>query len=467
MKIKRIMVLVLVCSMILINSLPSFAEETENYEYQIANISETTLSEINVYSIENIEVDIINFNGYTKPATNLYDDGFGIFQDDNFATYYFNSLFGNYGNNTHGSCGYVAAAMLLSYYDVYLDDRIIEENYDEPAELTNFDLSKNLYSPGIKEEGDSLCPVDGGVTDLNHLNIGNYWEVINNNWEDYFHLYLIKLAEEEFNMYHSELATLEECGITVVSEAACASTMLQQKNVIEHYLYEVKGYTESEISLEYTNVNVRDFAINKIKNGQPVMLLLGGTTGFHLVVAYDLDDKKTEDNSDDDIYAHYGWLLYRTRRHINIDTDEFPLLVSAMALNVNIEHSCSNNYVSSDGTTYCSCYFSCHPDHVCTYDPYDDEQHIYTCNCVNKAINKLDHEFEYTFVDDTYHILKCECGATSGSRSRHTFSFEDSGSVRRRCIGCGAFINMGLGGGGGIYPIFSIKPPIIEMEYSE
>ena len=72
-----------------------------------------------------------------------------------------------------------------------------------------------------------------------------------------------------------------------------------------------------------------------------------------------------------------------------------------------------------------------------------------------------------TFVDDTYHILKCECGATSGNQSRHTFSFEDSGSARKRCIGCGAIINVGLGGGEGIYPIFSIKPPITQMEYSE
>lgn len=40
-------------------------------------------------------------------------------------------------------------------------------------------------------------------------------------------------------------------------------------------------------------------------------------------------------------------------------------------------------------------------------------------------------------------------------------------SPRRRCIGYKAFINVGLGGGGGIYPICSIKPPIVETEYCE
>lgn len=284
MKFNRTLILLLVFSMLVINSTTTFAEEGENYDNTITNASETSLSENNIY--ENIGVDISNFNGYTKPATNTYEDGFGIFQEDYFATYYFNRLSNNYGKNTHGSCGYVSAAMLLSYYDVYLDDDIIDEKYDKSEVLTSFDLSKNLYSPGIKGEDNSLCSSGSGITDLRDLNVKDYWKVIENNSENYFHLYLIKLAEEMFNMYHNELSVVEECGITVVSEAACASTMLQQKNVIEHYLYDIKGYSENEVSLEYTSNNVRDFTIDKIKNGQPVMLLLGGISGFHFVVAY-------------------------------------------------------------------------------------------------------------------------------------------------------------------------------------
>lgn len=417
MKLKRIISVIFILLILFTNSLVAFAEETEEDDYQTVDINEQDASETDVATTNYIDVDASNYNGYVKPSTGVYDDANGyLYQDEYFASYYFKGLENNFGYNTHGSCGYVAAAMMLSYYDTYLDDNIISEQYDKEGFInSSLDLSNtNNESPGIEREVNSLCPTNSGVSKLKDLDSENYWKVVENHWRIYFHLYLIKLAEEEFNMYHDTLGVLEEGGIQVPidSDNPCASAMLHQKSLIEYYLYDVKNYTSSDVSLEYTNTDVRNFAINKIKNGQPVMLLLGGTTGFHFVIAYDLDDKGTADNSDDDIYAHYGW--YDDTVHINIDTDEFDLLVSAMAINFNVEHSHAYNYKDSLGKTYCSCYFPVHPEHVHSYTSYDSLSHKYSCGCVASYPASIGHNFNYSDIDVNSHSKSClDCGYLS------------------------------------------------------
>ena len=412
MKLNKLLTLLLVFSMLLLTSSFAFAEEIQDSNIELINVGNPILLED---ELSGPIIDSSEFHAQMKPATELYSGDEIIFQTDKFASYYFCDLKNYFGYNTHGSCGYVAVAMLLSYYDTYLDDEIIEnenDSFDAAGILSALDLSNiNNVSPGIKRESDILCP---GTT-LKALNCGGYWSVIENNADEYFHLYLIKLAEEKFNMYHDTYAILEECGISVPTNSTtpCASMMLHQKSVIEAYLYEVKGYTEEEVSLEYTSVDVRNFAINKIKCGQPVLLLLGSPNGFHFVVAYDLDDKDTMDNSDDEIYAHYGWSgvtnankEYKNAVHINIDTDEYPWLISAMALNFTIPHNCAFNYTMGE-ETYCSCFLMCHPDHYYTYTSINSLYHKGECIYCSHETENITHVWQ----DYSAAYLSCrDCG---------------------------------------------------------
>lgn len=463
MKIKRIISVIFIVLILCTNSLVAFAEEIEeDDDYQTVHINEQDASRTDVATTNYIDVDTSNYNGYVKPSTEVYDDANGyLYQDEYFASYYFKELENNFGYNTHGSCGYVATAMMLSYYDTYLDDSIITEQYDKEGFIdSSLDLSNiNNESPGIEREVNSLCPTNSGASKLKDLDSENYWKVVENHWRIYFHLYLIKLAEEEFNMYHDTLGALEECGIQVPidSDNPCASAMLHQKSLIEYYLYDIKNYTSSDVSLEYANTDVRNFAINKIKNGQPVMLLLGGLSGFHFVVAYDLDDKGTTDNSDDDIYAHYGWKTVqdvngniKDAMHLNIDTDEFDLLVSAMAINFNVEHSHSDNYVYSLGKTYCSCYFpvhseheycSCyfpvHPEHVCSYTDHNDFS-TYQCGCSANGVGSTYHIMNYTNLGVSGHRVECDfCGYVSNEGHSLQYSSNSSDSTHiASCTQC-------------------------------
>ena len=461
MKIQRIIILLLVFSMLFVNSNSVLAIEIQNDDVEILYTYEENITENDISTNSVGDVDSQNILAQMKPANGLYDTD-NIYQKDKFATYYFSNLKENFGNNTKGSCGYVAVAMMLSYYDTYLNDDIIDDTYDKTTALSSFKLANISDSPGIRREDDSICPgyvpsptgADAGDSLLWALDIDDYWNLIENNHNNYFHLNLIKLAEEQFNMYHDTIAVLEECGIIIEidTQYPCATTLLHQKSVIEYYLYQVKGL-EGQVSLEYVNAantDVRNFAINKIKNGQPVMLLLGSSSGFHFVVAYDLDENGTEDTSDDTIYAHYGWDedplpdgTFKYYTHVNIDTDNYPWLVSALAINFDMEHSCSDNYIENEGTpsekTYCSCYFSCHPEHEHQYElSSDDSQHKYSCNCSLYYGNYYDHDYEYISTDSNYHSIVCaDCSHTITEEHNTMMQAVSGNQHAEECWDCG------------------------------
>ena len=338
--------------------------------------------------------------------------------------------------------------MLLSYYDTYWDDDIIDENYDLEGSLETLNLSNYFnISPGIRKENDSLL---GGEEDaysmLYDLDSAGYWQLVQNNYLDYFQLYLIKLAEEEFDMYHNVFVELEENGVIDQTGWPCASTLSQQIDLIKYYLYQERGYTKDEVEVKHVTSNMREFTINRIKEGQPVILLLGSPSGFHFVIAYDLNDNGTEDISDDEIYAHYGWDIvqdnngdWKDATHLNIDTDVYPWLVSAMALDfsINYEHSCSNNY-EYNGDYYCSCYFPCHPEHECSYEYYDEEQHIYSCGCIVKDENKFDHQLENIQISSDYHTGICNvCNVEVTVEHSWEYTSNITGGHTKTCSDCG------------------------------
>ena len=209
---------------------------------------------------------------------------------DSYATTYFSVLKNNFGVNSEGSCGYVAAAMLLSYYDSYWNETIISENYDSSG---SFDLDSQTinYSPGVKKES----------TWVSNSTYPTYHDYIDANYEEYFHLYLMKIARDELH-YENRNTT------------SWGATLYEIVNLIKHYLYEIKGFDNSMLTVNYTSYNnyssydspddeVRDIVIQKIESGIPVLFL-----GFpenqasgHFLIAYDYD------SANDTIYFHSGW----------------------------------------------------------------------------------------------------------------------------------------------------------------
>ena len=68
---------------------------------------------------------------------------------DNFLVAYYDNLTYNFGVNYKNSCGYIALGMLLSYYDTYLSDNIIPEQYDISSVGVGTNTIDRRNSPGV------------------------------------------------------------------------------------------------------------------------------------------------------------------------------------------------------------------------------------------------------------------------------------------------------------------------------
>lgn len=132
-------------------------------------------------------------------------------QLDNCAAFYFSNLSTNFGYNHYGTCGFVAMASLLSYYDSYLNDEFIEDKFEVNTDLFGTNLAKSfkpgsatekdeetfLESPGIKYDEKQMLSLGSSS------NVSNSIKLYANN--GYFQFYLMDLAYQQ-NFKHLEAA---------------------------------------------------------------------------------------------------------------------------------------------------------------------------------------------------------------------------------------------------------------------
>lgn len=110
----------------------------------------------NVQDESNVDNDYINSiaNNNAEEAGKYYtfknyDDAEDLRLIDN--AFYFENLRGRHGKNINGTCGVVASQVLLGYYDSFLNDNIIPEEFDETATFRNDITASDVQSPGSGE----------------------------------------------------------------------------------------------------------------------------------------------------------------------------------------------------------------------------------------------------------------------------------------------------------------------------
>lgn len=299
-------------------------------------------------------------------TTSYYNDN-ALYQDI-YSTYYYNNLINNFGNNIKGSCTYVALAMLLSFYDTYWNDSIIPENYDMISMLSANELDTEVESPGIYTESSSLV--------YPTMSDSAYYQIVEQYSSSHFHLKLIQIGKEQFGHYAFD-----------TEEAACGLTRSELIELMNYYLYDYMGFENDEISFSTANTNVRNFVVENVKLGKPVLVRMGSSTSGsgHAFIIYDYNE------TSDELYGHMGWIssIY-DYEHIKISTTEYDDYWDATVLNINLSHNCTNNYKYSNAynttATHCPCEFNFHPSH----------SHIYSNS--------------YAWKNTTYHSAFCICG---------------------------------------------------------
>lgn len=335
--------------------------------------------------------------------------------------------------------------MLLSYYDTYWDDTLISENYDMITMLSTNKLRLNVESPGIYTENSSIVQ--------KYMTTEDYYQAVEQYSNAHLHLKLIQMGKEMFGHYKFD-----------DSNNPCGLNYTQLQELIDYYLYDYMNFDKTKISYSSTNTNVRQFVINNIKKGTPVLVRMGTSSSNigHAFILYDYDE------TNDELYGHWGWKsnLFNFE-HIKLSTTPYNVFWDATILNVNTEHNCSNNYKYSDGydylETYCSCKLAIHEKHNHSYVySQSDSNHIATCvdcdytttlshvydqhYCIycNAYTNVHDYDRNYVWVNNTTHRVDCSCGATTTEGHVISSNSYNSGQRFATCLTCGGRAEMGF-----------------------
>ena len=287
--------------------------------------------------------------------------------DGFYAPVYFSNLRTNFGTNRFGTCAFVAMGMLLSFYDTYWDDSIVPDAYEAHSSSQSAFPSGSLESPGSSDSVSQLA---------NYTTFGQYMSSGVPALEgSRFDAKLISLASYymNFGTQDGNATGLDYCGLC---------------SLFQYYLYSYMGFSTSEIGFiaetgtgtgQARSESVRDFAIEKVSEGIPVLLSVGtdyaSTTGRHAVIAYDYDE------GNDLLYCHMGWGPKAT--HVTIESFGYTSYNSAFALAVRTSHDCSDNYEGpQQNESHCACEFAA-PYDIRTVDWYRNEEPGFEWSCVD------------------------------------------------------------------------------------
>ena len=274
---------------------------------------------------------ISNFAAYEKDNSGLYDQDIlklynstknieELYLKDNFQTYYFSNLDNNIGDNTKGSCGFIAIGMIISFYDTYRDDNIIPEIYDNSVELYSESILQSTHSPGIVKEPKNIA----------NSNQQTYYSNIHINADNYFHFKLMDLFKNNFSDFPYD------------SDKQTYSYGLGYNDYYDLFDFYFSNYLElsnNDFIIHKTTESVKSKAIKLVKRGIPVRLSIRDKEKIHenhCVVAYDYDQ------ASDSLFCNFGWGSNST--HVTIEQMEYEGYASLTAIELKNNHKHSNNY---------------------------------------------------------------------------------------------------------------------------
>lgn len=383
---------------------------------------------------------------------------------DTYAAHYFEYLTSNFGNNTEGTCTYVAVGMLLSFYDSYLNDKFVIDDYEALGTI-NSD-THSVFSPGIRQEGD-----------WEESSYSSYDTFVTANADDFFHLKLIQIARDDLHLYDQSSQNQRSTDSTnKPGETDWSIHLFDAKDVIEEYFSQleysseetgriedyvtihISSYNDEEhINLSDPNVAIRNEMIEKVIAGIPVVyagftvtndneskssmnynVSSGSSTKSkgHSMVAFDYDEES------DTLYFHTGWNSDTVMTDKEVDAFIYTTKTVIMWFEIDDElvHSCSNNYAYSTSPTtssLCACQmYSGSSSHTHNYNgiKYNDDCHFSRCVC-GKVENVEAHNLIYPGIRPAYHYEKCN-DCTYGDYVNHEYIVPQSPTETGHSLKC-------------------------------
>lgn len=333
-----------------------------------------------------------------------------IYQTQYFQSLYFANLADNIGINNHGTCGYVASAAILSYFDTYWDDNVIETKFEKKEELItdyrNHLKEKYYNSPGIIHE-----PWEEGSLKLTApFDLPQYLK----NIEEYKNQYFMFLLESQQYALKLRIPCVEDFSWDSFTDDQFRGdfnmTADGPAKLLNWYLHEYRGYTTNqvEVTTSYTDLNLnnvldfndqkyRQIAIENIKQGKPVILALYDYSRSeaqiygHYVVAYDYDAKTNR--------IFFNNLMQgceNTHAHIGYKMMQWEGIAGVTVVDFKTPHSHSDNY-RVNGVSRCSCVLQ-HPYDI-QVNTYVDKQATITWKTAYQNEKWFNNDTKYYYIN--------------------------------------------------------------------
>ena len=376
------------------------------------------------------------------PTPTTYD-GFGAqsadyFEQPTFVSDYFANLTKHFPTNNSGNCGYTAAAMLLSYYDVYWNRNIIPDQFNDLAPSPTHRDDNHYSSPGVN---DYYAPV---------------WTEINPKMDppkegDRESDYALKYYENEREAYSRYLDyMLARTGDNIISElyhiALDPSVNVyvfdrEPRPLLSHYglvrvvnrflsnyglscKIEAKYVFYLDIDSGSANENeqihrLRELAVERLKVGQPIVVfgqlssekygdgVDGGgnqtSDGKHAAIAYEYCD-------DGNMIGHMGWKGREEYSRLRLDKEfDYIYAFAYLDISTDLEFTQGNNRFYDHGPIAAT----------------DLSSHMHG--------NRVTIDYG----DSNFHALQCVCGDVLYERHINTTEQHDAQYHRVYCPTCG------------------------------
>lgn len=264
---------------------------------------------------------------------------------------FYNNLNTNFPLNSHGTCAFVSISMLLSYYDAFVCDDFIDENYDVQTTFSTEDkldtrpiIPFDCTSPGVRTEPASIV---SNMTNEQYLTWAQTHE------DQYFQAHLLSIAKDMFHWTNETLKN-DSFGFGLYEE----TSLLNYHNIYK------QGLNSSVVVIKTmenyaSNEDKRKFIFSDIDYGNPVLLNLTLNSGRsdaikHTVIAYEYDENSIDLG---DLIVHPGWIADDPAQTITrISLSQLAStcsggfsIDSALSFDIRQVFSASDNYKTKNG----------------------------------------------------------------------------------------------------------------------
>jgi len=389
------------------------------------------------------------------------------FEQPSFVVDYFRNLTEHYPTNNSGNCTYTAAAMLLSYYDVYWNRYIVPDQFNDLAPSEVLSAGDDAFSsPGII---DYYAPVwtkqnpEMREPDPN-LDSAEYIRAFEENKREAYTIYLdYMLAHASDNLvsklyrialdptvnaydFQSDPSpSLGLSGLQVLLNAYFAEFNLGTK--IQLNVVYLDDFDNGVIDDSEMHKELRYEAIQRLQSGQPLIIAGrlskerygkgrdgGGNqngAGRHSVVAYAYDSQW------DYIVGHMGWKTAPeyTKALLDLEFESFDAF-AYLEISPDLEFTPRNYRFDDHGPTAATDLCSHVHGNYVAVDYEDNFYHALQCIC--GAFEYESHTTAIEQHDNQCHKKVCtECGHVE--YVQHSLNFEqiDSQHHREYCLACG------------------------------